>query len=70
MSHEPPYTSALLLSMVVQPELHKDPRSHHRHHHARRARPPGRVRRAAASVLVRAAARLAKEPVHALPRRA
>lgn len=69
MSHEPPYTSTLMLSMVVRPELHREP-YRHRHRRGRRARPPGPLRRATASVLVRAAARLAKEPVSALPRRA
>lgn len=66
--YEPQYHTPLHLSMVVRPEHHRVPAAH-RHHLARRARPPSRMRRQLAMVLARAAARLAKEPVAALPRR-
>lgn len=72
MDMDPRY-NAMHVSMLVSPaEGSRDrlPHAHHLYHLARRPRPPGRVRLSVASVLARAAARLAKEPVVALPRRA
>lgn len=68
-----PRYNAMHVSMMVRSAEGAPDRlrhAHHLYHLARRPRPPGRLRLVVASVLVRSAARLAKEPVVALPRRA